>query len=356
MYCRKCGKWIPDDSNYCNYCGNKITLDKKEKRAVWLLVLLIILCLIGSYIPIRYLWKQKYPDHLDYEKLSQSVVKINAYDPLGEALSSGSGVIILYDNVIVTCYHVIDGETLTLEVVTDRGDKIKVKNVIAYSEEKDLALLELEEAPGYSPLPIGDSVRVKKGDKVSTIGSPLGLINTVSEGIVSGFVKDREITAIQFTAPISPGNSGGALMNRNGELIGITYSGYWNAQNMNFAIPAYEIDNLLAAGRVDLPFIDFYNLTEHENLLKTVKEFCERGRELNGMKFAVVGEIAEKREDGAYIIDPGSTDGKDRIFVDFRSCKKQDVPTTGTVIYTRGLFINASEGAILYADNYEVRS
>lgn len=130
----------------------------------------------------------------------------------------------------------------------------------------------------------------------------------------------------------------------------------WSAQNINYAIPAYEINQLLAAGRVNLPFIDFYNLTEHENLLKTVKEFCERGRELNGMKFAVVGEIAERREDGAYIIDPGSTDGKDRIFVDFRSCKKQEVPTTGTVIYTRGLFINASEGAILYADNYEVRS
>ena len=49
MYCRKCGKWIPDDSNYCNYCGNKITLDKKEKRAVWLLVLFIILCLIATF-------------------------------------------------------------------------------------------------------------------------------------------------------------------------------------------------------------------------------------------------------------------------------------------------------------------
>ena len=79
MYCRKCGKWIPDDSNYCNYCGNKITLDKKEKRAIWLLVLFIILCLIASYFPIRYLWKLKYPAPLDYEKLSQSVVKINTY-------------------------------------------------------------------------------------------------------------------------------------------------------------------------------------------------------------------------------------------------------------------------------------
>ena len=79
MYCRKCGKWIPDDSNYCNYCGNKITLDKKEKRAVWLLVLFIILCLIATYFPIRYLWKLKYPAPLDYEKLSQSVVKINTY-------------------------------------------------------------------------------------------------------------------------------------------------------------------------------------------------------------------------------------------------------------------------------------
>ena len=55
------------------------TLDKKEKRAVWLLVLFIILCLIATYFPIRYLWKLKYPAPLDYEKLSQSVVKINTY-------------------------------------------------------------------------------------------------------------------------------------------------------------------------------------------------------------------------------------------------------------------------------------
>ena len=95
MYCRKCGKWIPDDSNYCNYCGNKITLNKKEKRAIWLLVLFIILCLIASYFPIRYLWKLKYPAPLDYEKLSQSVVKINTYDSLGEESGSGSGVIVL---------------------------------------------------------------------------------------------------------------------------------------------------------------------------------------------------------------------------------------------------------------------
>ena len=75
MYCRKCGKWIPDDSNYCNYCGNKITLDKKEKRAVWLLVLFIILCLIATYFPIRYLWKLKYPAPLDYEKLSPAAIE-----------------------------------------------------------------------------------------------------------------------------------------------------------------------------------------------------------------------------------------------------------------------------------------
>ena len=285
MYCRKCGKSVPDDSNYCNYCGAEIETEETTKKSRFLaplLIIIIILCLVAFLISSRYLTKTLFPAPLDYEKLSQSVVKVCTYDSLGRENGPGSGVLALRDNVIVTNYHVICGDVFSLEILTDQGDSIEVKSVIAYDEAKDLAILELERAPGASPLPIGDSTHLKRGTKVSTIGSPLGILNSVSEGIISGFEKPEEINYIRFTAPISGGNSGGALLNAWGELIGITTAVKTGGQNLNYAVPAHEIENVLASGRVDLPFTDFYNLTEHENLVKTVQEIYENKSALNG--------------------------------------------------------------------------
>ncbi len=358
MYCRNCGKMIPDDSNYCNYCGVKTeTATKKHPFLALLLIIVIILCLVVFLISSRYLIKTLFPAPLDYEKLSQSVVKVCLFDSLGrEDESTGSGVIVLYDNVIVTNYHVIIGDTLSVEVMTDHGDRIGVKSVLAYDEAKDIALLELERAPGYPPMPIGNSTYLKKGNKVSAIGSPLGKLNTVSEGIISGFDKVGEVEMIQFTAPISGGSSGGALLNAQGELIGITSAIMTDGQNLNYAIPAYEINRVLDTEKVNLPFIDFYNLTEHENLLKTVQEIYENRATLNRRNFAVIGEIAEVKDMGAYIIDPDTKDNSIRIFIDFSHVKEDiKIPEKGTKIYSIGLFINASDGPVFYPDTFETR-
>ena len=358
MYCRKCGRLIPDDSNYCNYCGVETeTVPKKHPFLALLLIIVIILCLVVFLISSRYLIKTLFPAPLDYEKLSQSVVKVCLFDSLGrEDECTGSGVIVLNDNVIVTNYHVIIGDTLSVEVMTDHGDRIGVKSVLAYDEAKDLALLELERASGYPPMPIGNSTILKKGNKISTIGSPLGKLNSISEGIISGFDKVGEVELIQFTAPISGGSSGGALLNAQGELIGITSTIVVRGQNLNYAIPAYEIDRVLATGKVNLPFIDFYNLTEHENLVKTVQEINDNRATLNGRNFAVIGEISEVTESGAYIIDSDTADNNIRIFIDFSHVKKDiKIPEKGTKIYSIGLFINASDGPVFYPDTFETR-
>ncbi len=78
-----------------------------------------------------------------------------------------------------------------------------------------------------------------RGQKVVAIGSPLGLFNSVSDGIISGFRVVDNVDMIQFTAPTSHGSSGGALLNMYGEVIGISTAGFDNAQNINLAV-GYE--------------------------------------------------------------------------------------------------------------------
>ena len=264
MYCTNCGKEIQKDIQFCPYCGAEVGVKKKRKKSrealiiLSILAFLLILC-VGGY---KVLQRQKLPK-LDYEKLSESVVKIECYDEDGGEYATGSGVVVLYNNVVVTNYHVVSGDAYSFAVVSDDGQSQKVSSVIAFDENKDLAILQLSEATNITPLSIGDSTDVKRGDKVYAIGSPLGLLNTVSEGIVSGFVEDGDITAIQTSAPISHGSSGGALINEHGELIGITYAGIDAGQNLNFAIPSYEISYVWENGKVDMDVEDFYNLREH---------------------------------------------------------------------------------------------
>ena len=88
-----------------------------------------------------------------------------------------------------------------------------------------------------------------RGQQIVTIGSPLGLFNSFSNGIISGIRKTEEQSLIQFTAPISYGSSGGALLNMKGEIIGVTQSGMEHGQNMSFAI-GYEVLRMFTKGFV----------------------------------------------------------------------------------------------------------
>ena len=91
------------------------------------------------------------------------------------------------------------------------------------------------------------SKELVRGQKVIAIGSPLGLFNSVSDGIISGFRKIKDMDMIQFTAPISSGSSGGAVLNTYGQLIGISTAGIDKGQNINLAV-SYKSINLFARG------------------------------------------------------------------------------------------------------------
>ncbi|SFH73058.1 Trypsin-like peptidase domain-containing protein [Tindallia magadiensis] len=176
--------------------------------------------------------------------LKESVVQIEA----GE--SQGSGVLISEYGHIVTNYHVIESSPYMAKAYFESEDGTVMKKdlmLLGYDSRQDLAILQLKNREGINqkPIPLGAVSEVSAGQRIVTIGSPRGLINTVSDGIVSGLRETEAQTLIQITAPISPGNSGGALLNMKGELIGLTTFKIDQSENLNFAISASDIKQLI---------------------------------------------------------------------------------------------------------------
>ncbi|MFI8232325.1 S1C family serine protease [Streptomyces sp. NPDC085900] len=191
--------------------------------------------------------------------VSPSVVEVSA--TLSNGTSTGSGVIITSDGEIVTNNHVVSGAQ-SIKVTTSAGKSYTAK-VVGTDSKKDLALIKLEGASGLKPATLGNSSGVQVGDTVVAIGSPEGLSGTVTSGIVSALNRDVTVStdesqgqqqggggdnwpfqfggrqfngdtgsstttykAIQTDASLNPGNSGGALIDAGGNIIGINSAMY----------------------------------------------------------------------------------------------------------------------------------
>jgi serine protease Do len=170
--------------------------------------------------------------------------------------ASGSGFVISREGHVVTNAHVILGErNISVTLFLGRGTELRKKviekvEILALNPYWDLALLELPEAElaglELTPIPFGRSSEVRVGEPVFSIGNPLGLERSVSEGIVS--TKNREaggMLYIQTTAPTNPGNSGGPLFNLKGEMIGVVSWHYAFNEGLNFAIPVATVEAFL---------------------------------------------------------------------------------------------------------------
>ncbi len=189
-----------------------------------------------------------------YGRLSKSVVLINMYDDNNEIIGTASGFFVFDSATLITCDHVIEG-SYYLEAVCEDGSSTLCKEVIAHDAERDLAILKCETPLSVSPLTLADSSIIAQGDPVFVIGSPLGLQNTISEGIVGGIRADADTDIVQITAPISSGSSGGAVFNENGEVIGIASASFTRGQNLNLAIASNEVSELLNERLLDSEYI-----------------------------------------------------------------------------------------------------
>ena len=149
----------------------------------------------------------------------------------------GSGFIIRENGLLITNQHVIKGAT-QISVSFASGEKYSKAYVLAEDSERDLAILRIE-GVDLPILSVSNSSTVDVGDEVICIGAPKGLSYTASNGIISALrVWEDGTKVIQTTAPLSPGNSGGPLMNRDGHVIGVITFQFKEGQNLNFAIPS----------------------------------------------------------------------------------------------------------------------
>ncbi len=175
---------------------------------------------------------------LEFEELARlasSVVMIAVHDPEGEVVCTGSGIMIGKGGYILTNHHVA-GKGVSYSVRIEDDETIyESDELIKYNHFQDLAILRIDKMLNPIPLYKGDKPLVR-GQKVVAIGSPLGLFNSVSDGIISGFRTIGDVDMIQFTAPISSGSSGGAVLNMQGEIIGISTAGFDSGQNINLAV------------------------------------------------------------------------------------------------------------------------
>ena len=183
-----------------------------------------------------------------FKENSRAVVVVVAYDKQGKPIGQGSGFIVRPDGAVVTNYHVISN---AVGIKVKAGGKVlRVEGLLHIDKENDIVILKAD-AKNLPVVKIGDLEKANVGEKVYVISSPKGLENTISDGILSGI---REITPgkkiLQITAPVSRGSSGGAVFNKNGEVIGITTFIIEEAQNLNFAMPVNLIKDKISAKKV----------------------------------------------------------------------------------------------------------
>ena len=149
----------------------------------------------------------------------------------------GSGFVVKQNGWIATNAHVVDGAQELLVVLAD-GSEHPVKEVLAMDRDHDLAILKIDKV-GLPAFVIGDSKAVRPGDPVVAIGHPLGLRDTVSNGLISAVrVLHPTLSVLQISAPIAPGSSGGPLLDDKGRVIGIAMAVSREGQNLNFGIPS----------------------------------------------------------------------------------------------------------------------
>ena len=154
----------------------------------------------------------------------------------------GSGFLVAPGRV-ATNLHVIHNAITGTARLVNQTDSIKIEGYTAIDFEQDLIILDVPDLDA-PPLPLGDSEDVKIGETVYAVGNPKEFEGTFSEGNISGIRKDANGELLQITAPISPGSSGGPVLNKNGKVIGVSVAS-GPGQNLNFAIPAKYLKTLI---------------------------------------------------------------------------------------------------------------
>ena len=219
------------------------------KRCLTAIVVLLLFCVVST-TPAQ----TTLPAEDIAEKALAATVYLEMTDKNGKILGFGSGFFVR-SNLIATNYHVIEGAAKGTARLVNKETRYKVEGITATDKTNDLALLKVS-ASGIKPLSFSNSDEVKTGAKVYVTGNPKREEGTFSDGIISSR-RDKQTRneRMQMTAPISKGSSGGPVLNKKGEVIGVSVAHYepWVAQNLNFAIPSKYLKELLEQSKPEKP-------------------------------------------------------------------------------------------------------
>lgn len=193
--------------------------------------------------------KRKEMSFEELARLASSVVMIAIHNKKGDVIGTGSGIMVAENGYILTNNHVASGGYFYSIRIEEDENIYETNEIIKYNPMLDLALIRIDRQ--LNPLKVYNGKdKLVRGQKVVAIGSPLGLFNSVSDGIISGFRVFNDVDMIQFTAPTSHGSSGGAVLNMFGEVIGISTAGIDSGQNINLAM-GYECINNFIRGFIN---------------------------------------------------------------------------------------------------------
>ena len=214
-------------------------MDKMAKKSIVIAVLVLMMLFQPFWTHVAL--AQSLTAKEIYALVNPSILTVEVYDQYGNGLSSASAFVIDHEGHAVTNYHVVE-DAVSMKVKNSKGEVSNITEIIYCNKERDIAIFKLKGGNYPPPVTLGNSDNIAYGEKVFAIGNPLSLGNTISEGIISG--KDRYLFGqvfLQFTTPISPGSSGGVLINESGQVIGITTATMLDGQNINFSIPINDL-------------------------------------------------------------------------------------------------------------------
>ena len=201
-----------------------------------------------AVIPTFFLSASAQDARLVAKQVFPSVVMLDMQDASHRPLRFGSGFFVR-PNVVATNYHVVENAFYGVAKVAGETQTYVIEGTIGIDKANDLALLKLVDANRPALTLLADVSKIEVGEEIFAFGNPKRLEGTISPGIISG-LSLRDMggeNLIQISAPISTGSSGGPVVNRNGEVIGVAVSSITTGQNLNFAVPSSLLATLMGS-------------------------------------------------------------------------------------------------------------
>lgn len=266
-FCIHCGVSNADDANFCLACGQPLfrgsakeaAKKHRNKGRLWALAVISFVLVLALATVLYYSLRSDtttVPASATSSTASkpapidEAVLTIVGVDRKGSPIVQGSGFILTADGLGGTNYHVLKGTTAAIAECCN-GREFDIRAVEGADFVRDLVVFQMYERgattkPNNLPhVTIGSSKDAVVGERILAIGSPQGLENTVSDGIISAIREDESIRYLQITAPISHGSSGGPVLAPDGKMIGVATAQFEEGQNLNFAVAAEYLQPLL---------------------------------------------------------------------------------------------------------------